>query len=175
VPAGAKADSAREARALRARADRAFAAADWSDAVLALDALLELDPGDVDAQERLTLAATRFREQRELAEQWRQAVASFNDGDYRGSLRILYRLPPSEDQALIKRYTVAGWYNLGVRALQERDCRTALENLREAEALAPRDTEVRAALRLAQTCPRERATTSFGLALDRLPLRAVTS
>lgn len=160
-----------EVDALADRARRAFDDGDYGEAVVALHALLRSQPDNVEAQERLLLAGTRFREQRELAEQWRQALGAFEDGDYRNSLRILYRLPASEDQARIKRYITAGWYNIGVKALHDRDCRSAVESLGEAEALAPRDQEIKLALRLAHTCPRERATASFGLALDRFTLR----
>jgi tetratricopeptide (TPR) repeat protein len=155
------------------RADAAFDSEDFAAAVLAYNEALKLDPDNPVIQQKLVLAGNRYREQRAVLDQWQQAVDAFGTGDYERALHLLYRLPKGEDAADIQRYILNGWYNLGVQALQARDCRGALANFKEAEAVNASDPQVQGGLKLAKSCPTERGTTSFVIAAEGLRLRAM--
>lgn len=159
--------------ALLGRADAAYDTQDFAAAVLAYNEALKLDPDSDSIQQKLVLAGNRYREQRAVLDQWQQATEAFGNGDYERALHLLYRLPKGEDAADIQRYILNGWFNLGVQTLRVRDCRSALSNFREAEAVSASDPQVQAALRLAKSCPIERGTTSFVVAVEGLRLRAM--
>lgn len=159
--------------AILRRAEAAFGKGDYPAAILAYNEALAILPDDAAIQERLLVAGSRYREERERAEQWDQAIKAFENSDFRTALRLFYRMPASEDQAKLQRYIANGWYNLGVQSLKSRTCQEALDHLREAESAKPTDNGIRSALRLAQSCPRERNTTSFVVAIDSLGYRSL--
>jgi tetratricopeptide (TPR) repeat protein len=167
------AGSTKDVDALLRRAEAAFGKGDYPAAILAYNEALTVRPEDAGIQERLLVAGNRYREERERSEQWDQAIKAFENSDFRTALRLFYRMPTTEDQAKLQRYIANGWYNLGVQSLKSRTCQEAVDHLREAESAKPTDNGIRSALRLAQSCPRERNTTSFVVAIESLGYRSV--
>jgi tetratricopeptide (TPR) repeat protein len=137
---------------LLGEAEAAFEAENYAAAVIAYDQVLKHEPGHVEAGVKMKVAAERYREQQERQERWDNAVGAFRQGNYAEALRLFYRMPQDEYEADIERYKVNGWYNLGLSALQAKDCRRAIEHLEEARKVAPRDDGVLIALELAELC-----------------------
>jgi tetratricopeptide (TPR) repeat protein len=138
--------------ALMRDAESAFEAENYAAAVIAYDQVLKQVPDHAEASVKMKVAAERYRAQQERQERWDTAIAAFDEGNYAEALRAFYRMPKDEYEADIDRYKVNGWYNLGVAALQAKDCRRAIKNFEEARALAPHDEGVLGALELAELC-----------------------
>jgi Flp pilus assembly protein TadD len=155
-----------------AEAERAYASGDYSAAVMGYNRALAITPGDPGLEARLNEAGKQYRVAREIAEQRAAAFKAFESGDYESALRVFYRLPDAASP-MVKDWISAGWYNLGVQALQEGDCGAASSHLREALTLVPQDRDSTDALRLARACAAERGSTAFRLAADRLPVRTI--
>jgi tetratricopeptide (TPR) repeat protein len=134
-------------------AHAAFDAGDYAQAVILYNKVLELRPNHAQAKNNMEVATERYREQKELREQWDNAVVAFEEGNYREALRLFYRMKQENHESDLTRCKVSGWYNLGVVALQARNCGGAVEHLEEAVAIAPQDSGVLAALELAEYCP----------------------
>jgi tetratricopeptide (TPR) repeat protein len=138
--------------ALMREAESAFETENYAAAVIAYDRVLKQVPDHAEAGVKMKVAAERYREQQQRQERWDNAVTAFEEGNYAEALRAFYRMPNDEYEADIDRYKVNGWYNLGVAALQAKDCGRAIEHFEEALALAPRDEGVLVALELAELC-----------------------
>jgi tetratricopeptide (TPR) repeat protein len=138
-----------------ARAEEALGAANYAAAVIALDEALVLAPNDLELRARLDAAGESYRVQQEKQARWDQAVHHFDQGEYETALAFFYRMPADEQTERLEIYKLAGWYNLGVMALKNRDCRQALEHFREAREIAPRDPGLDEADALARQCARE--------------------
>lgn len=138
--------------ALMREAESAFETENYAAAVIAYDRVLKQVPDHAEAGVKMKVAAERYREQQQRQERWDNAVTAFEGGNYAEALRAFYRMSNNEYEADIDRYKVNGWYNLGVAALQTKDCGRAIEHFEEALALAPRDEGVLGALELAELC-----------------------
>jgi tetratricopeptide (TPR) repeat protein len=153
-----------------ARAEEALASADYGAAIIAFNEALKLAPDNADLRRRLQDAADRYRVQQEHQERWNEAFTAFESGNYREALAFFYRVPDGADQAQVDRYKVNGWYNLGVLALQSRDCETARAHLGEARGIQSDDVGVNEAARLALRCGQDRSA-SFAATIAALELR----
>jgi tetratricopeptide (TPR) repeat protein len=149
-PAGdwAAADTAR----LLDEANRAFESGDWTEAVVAYNRVVKLDPTNQQALARLREAGERYTELRQAEEQWGQVHESFANGDYREALRRSYRLPDGGDPARLERFRFNGWYNLGLRALAVGDCSQARSHFGEARQIRDDAQVLDEAVRLARAC-----------------------
>lgn len=152
------------------RANAAFAAEDYSAAIVGYNAVLKVDPAHAAASSRLKEAGERYREIRETQERWDQARKAFDAADYREALRLFYRLPQDKSPELVARYKVNGWYNLGVQALRSGDCKEALTNFEDARAIQQSDEGLADVLRLAHTCSRDAESRQLPITL---PLRSL--
>lgn len=146
------APAGKDMEALMRDAESAFETENYAAAVIAYDQVLKQVPDHAEASVKMKVAAERYRAQQERQERWDNAIAAFDEGNYAEALRAFYRMPKDEYEADIDRYKVNGWYNLGVAALQAKDCRRAVGNFEEARALAPQDEGVLGALELAELC-----------------------
>jgi tetratricopeptide (TPR) repeat protein len=146
--------SEEEIQAILQRGEAEFTAGNYAAAVLAFNEVIKLDPQNAPAKRRLQEAGDLYREQKAQLEQRSVAIQAFNDGDYRNALRLFYRLPSeSEEQAQrFNRYKRNGWYNMGLRALMNGDCKSARSDLREAQTFDSADAGVRYALELTAAC-----------------------
>jgi tetratricopeptide (TPR) repeat protein len=134
-----------------AAATREFEAGNWAAAIVAYNAVLKLDPTQVEAQARLREAGERYQAARELEERWRSAREAFANADFREALRLSYRLPADEDPAQLERVRFNGWYNLGLQALDLGDCKAAREHFAEAKQIRD-DPALAEAPQLAKLC-----------------------
>jgi tetratricopeptide (TPR) repeat protein len=168
---GREPTAAERLAAIVARGDAAFQAGDHRAAILAYDEALELRPGEPGLEERLHAAGERYREQKEIDEQWAQAREAFGAGDYKTALRLFYRLP-GEAGGRMERYKLNGWFNLGVNALKAGDCHGAADHFRDAAEIGPQDPGVIEGRSLAALCRTERSP-AFLRRVGGLELRAL--
>jgi tetratricopeptide (TPR) repeat protein len=143
---------ARDPEDLMREAEAAFESEDYAAAVIAYDLLLKQHPHLTEVKVKMKVAAERYREQKARQKKWDDAAEAFRQESYAEALRLFYRMPNEEYAADIDRLKVNGWYNLGVLALQTKDCSRAIEHLDEARAIAPDDTGVLGVLELAELC-----------------------
>jgi len=142
-------------------AEAAFEGENYSAAVIAYDRFLKQQPEHPEVTARMKLAAERYREQLEHRQKWDDAVAAFENESYAEALRLFYRLSNDEYDADIERIKVNGWYNLGLSALQAKDCSRAIGHFEEALTVDPTETGVLAALDLAELCRGPAVTTGI--------------
>lgn len=121
------------------RARAAEAAGDYASAVLAWNAVVDLDPGNAAAAAELRRAGELYRKRKAEQEQIEQIRHAFEDGDYAVALKVAYRLPPGISDGRVERWKANGWYNLAVVSLRAGDCRQAISHLEELAAIRPRD------------------------------------
>jgi len=143
-----------------ARAKAAEAAGDYASAILAWNAVLDLDPGNAAAIAELRRTGELYRKRKAEQEQLDQIRFAFEDGDYVAALKAIYRLPASMGTGRIERWKANGWYNLAVVSLRAGDCREALSHLGELEGVRPGDPGAKNLRGLAQQCleaPQDRA------------------
>ena len=137
----------------------AFDRGDFAAAVVAFDRAAKLAPGNPEALRRLADAGRRYRETEALRTELDRALRIFDEGDYAGALRILYRLPEGADPAYVTRLRRDGWYNLAVVSLKAGEPAEAAAHLREALEVQPDDAEAGRFLELARRyadTPRDR-------------------
>ncbi len=151
-------------------ADKAFEEGNYSLAVIRYGEALKIDPQNVDAKRRLKVAGERYRARKEVELQWERVLNSFQSGDYANALRILYRLPESEDPKRIDQFKTAAWYNLGLDRLKAADCPGATTNFKEARELSPDDRGVAEGLRMARMCA-SNPTPAFAKTVANMPPR----
>jgi tetratricopeptide (TPR) repeat protein len=151
-PASAQPEVVTNPDDLLREAEAAFEGENYSAAVIAYDRFLKQRPEHPDAAARMKLAAERYREQLEHRQKWDDAVAEFESENYAEALRMFYRMSNDEYDADIERIKVNGWYNLGLSALQAKDCPRAIGHFEEALTVDPTEPAVLAALDLAELC-----------------------
>jgi len=160
-PASAPSEVVANPDDLLREAEAAFEGENYSAAVIAYDRFLKQQPEHPGGTARMKLAAERYREQLEHRQRWDDAVAAFENANYAEALRMFYRLSNDEYDADIERIKVNGWYNLGLSALQAKDCSRAIGHFEEALTVDPTETGVLAALDLAELCRGPAVTTDI--------------
>jgi len=156
-----------EISALVERGKAASNSGDYTAAIVAFDAVLKKDPGNVEAKELMLTATEAYRQQQAAQKDWISAKNLFSEGDYRSALRMFYRLPieSAEERILVERYTENSWYNMGVLALRSRQCEQAREHFNEVAQIDPQDTDAQSALTLADACNTASRVTAEGMPL----------
>lgn len=154
-----------------ARARAAEAAGDYASAVLAWNAVLDLDPANAAAATELRRAGELYRKRKAEREQIEQIRHAFEDGDYAVALKALYRLPPEASGEPVERWKANGWYNLAVVSLRGGDCRQALSHLDELAAIRPRDEGAAEARRLAEKYLEAPKDAAYFARVEGLPFR----
>lgn len=156
-----------------ARARAAFDAGDFSSAVVAYNAALQLAPNDPAAQRGLAAAGLAYQEQRKFRERLDAATEAYERGEYREALQILYRLPGIDGIPSFNRFKANGWFNLGVVALKMGSCSDATSHLAEAGALSPGDPTLAVVAGLARTCSASQGDPIWLGEVERLEVRSL--
>lgn len=156
-------DQARLAALTAAR--QAYQEGSYLDAIEQLEAAQQrgrLDPSDAEL-----LASARTRTE-PLASQ----IDLVRQHEWEHALRDLWRLheenPGNRD---VTRLMVDSYYNMALRDLQRMDTAKAIENLREASGLSPRDEELQRQLLFAQTYQERPKDLLYRIYVKHLPLR----
>lgn len=157
------------------RGNKAFAAGEYSTAIVAFDAVLKQQPNHFEANERMQVATEGYRRQQETQQQWIVATSLFRDGEYRSAMQMFYRLPEKsdEDRVRLERYTENGWYNMGLLALRSGQCALARGHLEEAAQVDPEDADIAMALALCDTCEGGTRRNGFQRAVAAMSIRGL--
>jgi tetratricopeptide (TPR) repeat protein len=158
---------------LMVRAMDLMEAGDYAGAVLIYNQVLEIEPGHVEARAGLLKAGEKYKAWKSAQDQLEAGRAAFRDGDFATALRIFYRLPPSVDRAMVDRYKVNGWYNMGLTSLRAGDTREAMSNLGDALALRPDDAGAKQARSLAERYTGQVKNRAYYAAVEALPPRSL--
>jgi len=157
------------------RGNKAFAAGEYSTAIVAFNAVLKQQPNHFEANDRMQLATEGYRRQQETQQQWIAATSLFRDGEYRSAMQMFYRLPENsdEDRVRLERYTENGWYNMGLLALRSGQCALARGHLEEAAQVDPEDADIAMALALCDTCEGGTRRNGFQRAVAAMSIRGL--
>jgi len=157
------------------RGNKAFAAQEYSAAIMAFDAVLKQQPSHLEANERMESATELYRQQREIQQQWIAAASLFRDREYRSAMQMFYRLPQDsqEDRARLNGYKENGWYNMGLLALRSGQCARAREHFDEAASVDPEDADIAMALALCDTCEGGSRRNGFQRAVAAMSIRGL--
>ncbi len=157
------------------RGNKAFAAGEYSTAIVAFNAVLKQQPNHFEANDQMQLATEGYRRQQETQQQWIAATSLFRDGEYRSAMQMFYRLPENsyEDRVRLERYTENGWYNMGLLALRSGQCALARGHLEEAAQVDPEDADIAMALALCDTCEGGTRRNGFQRAVAAMSIRGL--
>ncbi len=153
----------------------AFESENWSAAVIAFNTVARIDPNNEEALAGLEIAGENYRMQRERELKITQAFASFEQGEFRAALRVFYRLPGADGDPTFTAYKIAGWHNLGVKALRRGDCSTAMSHFDELEQLDPSDPDLADRMELARACREGGRIPEYDARVAALPYRELVA
>jgi tetratricopeptide (TPR) repeat protein len=162
--------------ALLARAKTLAEAGEFSQAIIAFNQALEIDPQHPVATAGLAWlasAAQLYREQRDHEDKLAGATAAWERGDYTSALRTFYRLPATATEPRFMRYKRNGWHNLGVLALQGGECLDARAHFEEMRGEDPADPQLPELTELAKVCDYSRQDPAYLQRLRELSLRGM--
>lgn len=157
------------------RGNKAFAAGQYSTAIVAFDAVLKQQPDHFEANERMQVATEDYRRQQEIQQQWIAAASLFRNGEYRSAMQMFYRLPENseEDRLRLERYKKNGWYNMGLLALRSGQCALARGHIEEAAQVDPEDADIAMVLALCDTCEGGTRRNGFQRAVAAMSIRGL--
>ncbi len=108
----------------------------------------QLDPAHAEAKALAAKVEHAIASRAEADDRRSQLVRSYNEQDFSEALRILYRLPKSEQPADFNRAIANASFNLGLQLMRGGDPYGAREYLRDALERRPGDSEVKRLLEL---------------------------
>jgi len=117
----------------------------WREARAKLNAVLALDPANIEVKDMVDKAQSKIDENQALQDEFDSTKNCYNEKDYENALRKLYRLPRDKGLGDIDLYIRNSWYNWAVVLLKAGNSRDALVKLSEELAVDPDDA---AALKL---------------------------
>lgn len=142
-------------------------------AVELLAAAQTADPRDFDVLDRLETARVVQREHQQAQERIAEARVAFERGSYDEALRLFYRLPAEHKPQNLDRWIAAGWYNMGVLALQSGQIAEARRFLSDSLEHDPENPETIRLREVAQRYRTRDADDAFRVYVNGLELRAL--
>ena len=153
-------------------AEAKFEARELTAAIELFRKVIEERPENEGAIQGLADATELLRRDQERNSARDEAFERFRAGDYRDALRRFYRLPKNEGVDYTP-YIAAGWYNLGVLALQRSDCSGAAEPFGEYLSMVGASGYQDPAVELSGLCDGQAGSIEFRRAAERLALRTL--
>ena len=135
----------RRVSAYTADGRRLVAAGRWREARAKLNAVLALDPANLEVKELADKAQAKIDENQQLQDEFDSTKNLYTEKDYANALRKLYRLPRDKGLGDIDLYIRNSWYNWAVVLMKAGNSKEALVKLSEELAVDPDDA---AALKL---------------------------
>ena len=117
----------------------------WREARAKLNAVLALDPANLEVKELADKAQAKIDENQALQDEYDSTKNLYTEKDYANALRKLYRLPRDKGLGDIDLYIRNSWYNWAVVLMKAGNSKEALVKLSEELAVDPDDA---AALKL---------------------------
>ncbi|HKB08635.1 MAG TPA: hypothetical protein VKF61_10180 [Candidatus Polarisedimenticolia bacterium] len=141
TPAMSKEEMQRKIAAYTADGRRLLGMGKWREARAQFNAVLALDPVNMEVKEMADKAQAKIDEDQALQNEFDSTKSAFTDKDYENALRLLYRLPRDKGLGNIDLYTRNAWYNWAVVLLKAGNSRDALVKLSEDLAIDPDDAQ----------------------------------
>ena len=141
APSLSPAETRREIERRMAQGRTLMTARNYTEAVQAFAAVLDLDPANLEAKDQMDQAAAKVQEHRRLEEDLQTGKRAFVEKDYESALMKFYRLPKDRHLGEVDLFIRNAWYNWGVMSLKGGNCMDALERLNEALTVDPDDQE----------------------------------
>jgi tetratricopeptide (TPR) repeat protein len=145
MPAMSKEEMVRKIAAYTADGRRLISLGKWREARAKLNAVLALDPANIEVKELADQAQAKIDDEQKLQDEFDSTKKLYSDKDYENALRKLYRLPRDKGLGDIDLYIRNSWYNWAVVLLKAGNSKDALAKLSEELAVDPDDA---AALKL---------------------------
>ncbi len=131
----------------------------------------QLDPANAEAKTLAAKVEHAMASRAEADDRHAQLVRSFNEQDFAEVLRILYRLPKTEQPADLNRAIANASFNLGLQMMRGGDPYGAREYLRDALERRPGDADVKRLLELGKQYRDRARDDAYFQALAAIPLR----
>ena len=112
----------------------------WREARAKLNAVLALDPANLEVKDLADKAQAKIDDEQQLQDEFDSTKKCFTDKDYENALRKLYRLPRDKGLGDIDRYIRNSWYNWAVALMKAGNSKDSLAKLSEELAVDPDDT-----------------------------------
>ncbi len=145
VPVLSKEEMQRKIASYTADGRRLIGLRKWREARAKLNAVLALDPANIEVKDLADQAQARIDEEQKLQDEFYSTKQLYTEKDYENALRKLYRLPRDKGLGDIDLYIRNAWYNWAVVLMKAGNSKDALAKLSEELTVDPDDA---AALRL---------------------------
>ncbi len=139
VPALPKEEMQRRIAAYTADGRRLIGLGKWREARAKLNAVLALDPANIEVKDLADKAQAKIDEDQKLQDEFDSTKRLYADKDYENALRKLYRLPRDKGLGDVDLYIRNSWYNWAVVLLKAGNSKDALVKLSEELAVDPDD------------------------------------
>jgi hypothetical protein len=123
----------------------------WREARAKFNAVLALDPANLDVKEMADQVQAKIDEEQRLQNDMDSAKQLMKDKDFENALRKLYRLPRDKGLGDIDLFIRNAWFNWAVVQLKAGNSKDAINKLNEVLTLDPDDAE---AIRLQEVAER---------------------
>ncbi|MBI1950925.1 MAG: hypothetical protein HYS34_06125, partial [Acidobacteria bacterium] len=141
VPALSQEEVRRKIAVFTADGRRLMGLGKWREARAKLNAVLALDPANIEVKELVDQAQTRIDDGQKLQDEFDSVKSLMIEKDYENALRKLYRLPRDKGLGDIDLYIRNAWYNWAVTLMKAGNSRDALQKLSECLTLDPDDSQ----------------------------------
>jgi hypothetical protein len=113
----------------------------WREARAKLNAVLALDPANIEVKELADQAQARIDDEQKLQDEFESVKNLMVEKDYENALRKLYRLPRDKGLGDIDLYIRNAWFNWAVVLMKAGNSRDALQKLSESLTVDPDDAQ----------------------------------
>ncbi|HEV8700557.1 MAG TPA: hypothetical protein VGV60_04725 [Candidatus Polarisedimenticolia bacterium] len=141
VPALSPEEARRKIASFTADGRRLIAEGKWREARAKLNAVLALDPANIEVKELVDQAQTKIDDEQKLQDEFDSVKSLMAEKDYENALRKLYRLPRDKGLGDIDLYIRNAWYNWAATLMKAGNSRDALQKLSECLTVDPDDAQ----------------------------------
>ena len=141
VPALSQEEARRKIAVFTADGRRLMGLGKWREARAKLNAVLALDPANIEVKELVDQAQSRIDDEQKLQDEFDSVKSLMIEKDYENALRKLYRLPRDKGLGDIDLYIRNAWYNWAITLMKAGNSRDALQKLSECLTLDPDDAQ----------------------------------
>jgi len=139
APALSKEEMQRKIATYTADGRRLIGLGKWREARAKLNAVLALDPANIEVKELADQAQAKIDVDQKLQDEFDSTKRYYTEKDYENALRKLYRLPRDKGLGDIDLYVRNSWYNWAVVLMKAGNSKDALAKLSEDLAVDPDD------------------------------------
>jgi hypothetical protein len=141
VPALSPEEARRKIASFTADGRRLIGEGKWREARAKLNAVLALDPANIEVKELADQAQTKIDDEQKLQDEFDSVKSLMAEKDYENALRKLYRLPRDKGLGDIDLYIRNAWYNWAATLMKAGNSRDALQKLSECLTVDPDDAQ----------------------------------